>query len=413
MHCKPAAAFAGSLVVSLCLALLSAALPASSLESESAGAVATLPPIGAHWVWVPDRLFEHSLLFDGDRSEVMATIDSNASLTPKVPLLARSRNEIYSVDIDYARGRRGTRTDYVTIYDATTLAVTGEVVLPHPTSESNTSLAHVALLDDDRFLLAFSQFPNATVSVVDVAARAVVAAVPVAGCAGIYPAGPLRFATLCGDGSIVMTELTRAGRPARTARSAAFFDVVTDPISMAGARIGASWVFVSFAGLVYEVDLSGVEPKVGTPWSLVDDAEQRAEWRPGGLQPVALHQTSGRLFVVMHQGGAGTHKDPGSEIWVYELAQQDRIAKISLPNLTADFLGPMLGIEAGGFVSWMLRTLTPNPGAHTIAISQDEDPLLFVRNAELGVVAVIDPGTGSPLRTLNEVGLSGPTLGVP
>jgi len=390
-----------------------AAATASGLEAEKIGNVAILPPIGDHWVWVPDRLLEHSLLYDGDSGEVLAAVDSNASITPKVPLVARGRGEIYSVDIDYARGRRGARTDFVTIYDATTLAVVGEVPLSHPTSESNSSVAHIALLDGERFLVVFSQFPVTLASVVDLEERRVVEEVPIAGCAGLYAVARLRFATLCGDGTLLVAELDDRGALLRTARSERFFDVVEDPVSMVGARIGSRWLFVSFAGYVHELDFSGESPRAEPPWSLVDDGERRDEWRPGGLQQLALHRARQRLYVVMHQGGAGSHKDPGPEIWEFDLARRTRVARLQVPNLAADFVGPLLGLESGGLGHRLLRWITPNPGAHTIAVTQDDRPLLFVRNAELGVVAVLDPRTGEHLRNLEEAGVTGPTLGVP
>jgi hypothetical protein len=84
-----------------------------------------------------------------------------------------------------------------------------------------------------------------------------------------------------------------------------------------------------------------------------------------------------------------------------------------VPNLAADFLGPLLGLESGGLSHRLLRWVTPNPGVHAIAVTQDDRPLLFARNAELGVVAVLDPTTGEHLRNLEEAGITGPTLGVP
>ena len=103
----------------------------SALEPEERGVIATLPPPGDHWVWVPDRLFQHSLLYDGDRGTVLGMIDAGAMLTPMPPLWSRSRGEIYSIDTAYTRFKRGERLDYVTIYDARTMGVVGEI----PTAE--------------------------------------------------------------------------------------------------------------------------------------------------------------------------------------------------------------------------------------------------------------------------------------
>ncbi|MEM7412377.1 MAG: amine dehydrogenase large subunit [Myxococcota bacterium] len=383
----------------------------TSLEPEAVGQVATLPPVGDHWVWVPDRVLEHSVLFDGDDGSVLAALASPGALTPKLPLFARSRGEFYSVDVDYARGTRGKRTDYVTIYDAESLQVVGEVVLPHPTSASNTSLHHATLLDGDRFLVVFSQFPETVATVVDLEARSVRAAVPIAGCAGLYAVGAQRFATLCGDGTTLSVTLSPDGTASGTARSPRFFDVIEDPVSMAGVRLGAKWLFVSFAGQVHAIDYADATPAPADPWPLASAGERSTGWRPGGLQPFALHRSTQRLFVLMHQGEPGTHKDAGAEIWTFDVAEQARVGQIEVPNLAVDFLGPLLELE--GFGLSLLGWVVPNPGAHSLAVSQDAEPLLFTRNGELGAVAVLDATTGEHLRSVGELGISGPTLGVP
>jgi len=399
-------------VIALAVAVLPGSGEPAPFVPEAVGRTATLPPFGAHWVFVPDRLLGHSALFDGDRGEMLGAVSSPSTLTPKLPLVSRARGEIYSVDLDYDRGLRGHRIDYVTVHDARTLDVTGEVVLPHPVSMSNTSLHHASLLDGDRFLVVFSQFPVTVATVVDLERREVVADVHIAGCAGVYAAGPRRFATLCGDGTAALALLDGAGRLRELVRSEPFFDVVADPVAMAGARNGTRWVFASFAGQLHAVDFGGDVPQPSPPWPLASESERGDGWRPGGLQPLAVHARSNRLYVLMHRGGAGSHKDPGPEIWTFDLAAHEREGTIAVPNLAAAFLGPTLGIAEGSIVQTLLRWLVPNQGAQSIAVTRDEAPLLFARHGGLGAVAVIDARTGEHLRTLTEAGLSGPTLGV-
>jgi hypothetical protein len=84
-----------------------------------------------------------------------------------------------------------------------------------------------------------------------------------------------------------------------------------------------------------------------------------------------------------------------------------------VPNLAADFMGQLMGLERGSFALGALHMLVPNAGAHSLAITQDANPLLLTRNAEFGVVAVLDSASGETIRNLTEVGLTGPTLGVP
>ena len=392
---------------------LSFTTPATAFEPEQSGQSATLPPIGERWVWIPDRLLQHSFLFDAEAGKMLGTIPSTGSLTPKHTLVSRARGEIYSVDLDYARGSRGARTDYVTIYDAETLLVKGEVVLSHPTSESNTSLHHSALLEGDRFVVVFSQFPTTVASVVDVVERRVVSEVSIAGCAGLYPIDPTRFATLCGDGSVLVAVLDASGKFERTVRSAPFFDVIEDPVSMAGVQLASSWIFVTFAGTVHDVDFSSDTPVAKDAWSLATEGEREESWRPGGLRPFALHRSTKRLYALMQQGGPGSHKDASPEIWTFDLDDHERVDRFDVPNLAADFMGQMMGLEEGSFTLGALRMLVPNAGAHALAITQDADPLLLTRNADFGVVAVLDSASGETIRNLTEVGLAGPTLGVP
>lgn len=414
-------AFAPAPAIALALAIASASAsalavslpagPAWAQEPLERGSVATLDEVGAHQVWIVDVLFAHSGLFDGDSGEMLAQIDSGTTLSPKPPLYSPTRGEFYAVEIDYARGRRGLRTDYVTIYDAHTVDVIGEVVLPTRTSESATSVAHVALLDDAHFLATFNQFPNTGVSITDLAARRFVGEVSTAGCAGIYPAGPRRFGMLCGNGVILDVELSKTGQLAGTGSSAVFFDVVEDAVMMSGARHGSRWLFPSFAGRIHEVDFAASPPTIES-WSLLSDADREEGWRPGGKQPLALHRGTRRMYAIMHQGGAGTHKDPGPEIWVYDLAARERIARYEAPNFMAAFLGKQMGVE-GGFTGWLLRSVLPGGGAHSIAVTQDDAPLLFARNQDLGVVAVLDGRSGEHLRDLHEVGLTGNRMVVP
>ncbi len=393
------------------LLLGTARLAVASPEPETVGQVATMPSDRTHHVWVPDRLLGHSLLFDGDTGDVVATIDSPGTLSPKSPLLAEARGEFYSVDLDYSRGRRGDRIDYVTIYDARTLEVAGEIVLPHRTSESNASLHHIALLDGGRFLVVFSQFPLALATVVDLESRSVAEAVTMTGCAGVYATGEDTFATLCGNGSVVQHRLTPDGRLASRSSSERFFDVVEDPAFMSAARTGDSWHFVTFQGSVHSVRFSPDAAIPAEAWSLTDDGERAAGWRPGGLQVVAAHEGSGELYVVMHEGGPGSHKDAGPEVWRFDLATRARQSRIVVPNLAAAFLRSTLGIERDSWAAWFLHRVVPAPGAHTIAVSSDDAPVLFVRSAELGVVGVLDARTGEHLRDLEEAGLFGPQLG--
>ena len=87
--------------------------------------------------------------------------------------------------------------------------------------------------------------------------------------------------------------------------------------------------------------------------------------------------------------------------------------RIALENLTAAFLRPQIGIEAGGVADWLLRHALPNPGADAIAVTQDDAPLLLAGERKSGAVGVYDARTGAHLRDLEETGIGGGLLVVP
>jgi len=70
----------------------------------------------------------------------------------------------------------------------------------------------------------------------------------------------------------------------------------------------------------------------------------------------------------MHRGGEGTHKDGGTEIWVFDLATHRRLARWAMPGAR---LTRILGVQ----------------------VTQDESPLLFLAT-ESAQVAVLDARSG-------------------
>jgi methylamine dehydrogenase heavy chain len=388
----------------------------SVVTPDEFGHVQKLPPGPRdHWVWVNDRVFRHDQLFDGDTGRALGTLDVSATLAGRLPLTSRELREFYIVEPIYSRAHRGQRTDYVTIYDSETLAYKDEIEIPPRAAETNASVALIAMLEGGRFLAIYNQAPQ-SVTVVDVKLRRVASSVDTAGCACVYATGERSFGALCGDGTAVEVLLDADGREAGMRRSDKFFDVIDDPLREAGVRNGKQWLFASFEGYLHEVDFSGERPELSGRWSLFTDEERTAKWRIGGDQHLALHEQTGELYSIVHQGGAGTHKDPGGEIWVYDVAERRRTRTIKAPSLVLSFVRPMLGIERDGL--WFrafayLESVLGGPGVHSLVVTQDAAPLLFVRNADLGSIGVLDARTGVTLREIEEVGVSGSNMAVP
>src|SRR5262245_34053104 len=261
--------------------------------------------MGAHWVWASDSVLKRSALFDADTGRMLGMVNGGEGVSPLYPHVSRTRREVYVVETVYSRGHRGERTDLVTIYDAATLSVAGEVVIPPRRADNGNGVAIAALLDGDRFLVVLNQNPGTSVSVVDLEARAFVGELATPGCALVLPVGARRFGMLCGDGTVQAITLDESGREAARVRSEKFFDATHDPLtekgvragpsSEPGVRDGARWLFASFEGLLHDIDFTGETPRPATPWSLFTDAERAEGWRIGGLQHLAFHAASGRL----------------------------------------------------------------------------------------------------------------------
>ena len=331
--------------------------------------VQPLPPKSPHWVYVFDDAFYNEIdsrvhLFDGDTYRRLGQID--AGFVPSVNLSPDGATTVVATTY-FARGSRGTRTDVVEFTDNTTLATSGEIVLPPKRVETVPSLFNIAYSADGHFLYAAYVTPAASFGVLDPARRTVLGEIDTAGCVLVIPSGPNRVSSLCESGRLLTVTLDTQGHEASRALSEPFFDADGDPVFVQGIPITRGYAFLSFLGEVHEVDLSGAQPAFTPPWSLVSPAE-KGRWRPGAEQVGAIHRGLGRLYVPMHQGGEGTHKDGGTEIWVFDMASHRRLARWP--------------VHAAG----LSRVLA-------VQVSQDPAPILFAAT-DHSDVAVLDALSG-------------------
>jgi methylamine dehydrogenase heavy chain len=331
--------------------------------------VETLPPRSPHWIYVFDEAFYNEIdarvhLFDGDTYRRLGQID--AGFVPSVNLSPDGSTTVVATTY-FARGSRGTRTDVVELTDNATLAVTREIVLPSKRAETVPNVFNVAYSADSHFLYVAYITPAASFGVLDPARGTVLGEIDTAGCVLVIPSAANRVSSLCESGRLLTVTLDAQGREASRAMSEPFFDADRDPVFVQGIPTTNGYAFLSFLGEVHEVDFSGAQPKFAPPWSLVTAAE-RGTWRPGGEQIGAIHKSLGRLYVPMHQGGEGTHKDGGTQLWVFDTATHRRIARWPLAPLG------------------LARALA-------VQVSQDAEPLLFLATSHADV-AVLDARSG-------------------
>jgi methylamine dehydrogenase heavy chain len=369
----------------------------ADLPAEPVGRVEVLPqPPRAHWVWASDVILRRSALVDLDSGRMLGMV--NGGFGPTVALFSATRGEIYVPETHYSRGSRGERADVLTIYDGASLAAVAEVMLPPRRAINALPMANAALSDDERFAAIFNSVPGTSLSIVDVERRSFATEVSTPGCSLVYAAGPRRFALLCGDGSLLLLTVDEEGRELAKTRSRPFFDPDADPVTEKAVRVGDEWLFVSFEGRVVPVDVSGAEPRFGEPWSLLDESDRADSWRIGGSQHLAVHAASRRLYSLVHQGGPDTHKEPGSELWVYDLATRARVARVELRSPGLTFLGEPIELGGGGRLwGWLLDTVL-GAGVDTIAVTQDAEPLLVTASGFSGGLALYDARTGEFLR---------------
>jgi methylamine dehydrogenase heavy chain len=370
-------------------ALMAWALPVGTARAdlpsdvEQGHKVATLPvPPPKHWVWVNDFVFPHmtdgsAYLVDGDTGRYLGMLSTGYGFAGVV--LSRDGKMIYSPETYFSRGTRGTRTDVVTLYDPGTLGVVDEIQIPPKRSSNLPMIANAVLTDDDRFLLIYNFTPGQSVTVVDTKTRQVAGEIETPGCALEYPTGPRSFYTVCGDGSLLMVTLDEHGAGQQT-RTEPLLPMGADPVTERAVRIGKTWYFVSFDGRIIPLSVDAQHASVAAPWWLTSDAERKSGWRPGGSQQLAVNVHNSRLYAIMHRGGIETRKDPGKDVWVFDVSTQQRVQQFTLKNL-----------------------------AGSIQLSSDDHPLMYSIFIDATDLDVYDASSGRLLRSVDHIGTS-PTI---
>jgi methylamine dehydrogenase heavy chain len=319
--------------------LLSAALAAAvagaaefpnPLPSDPTLQVAKLPakyPSGwAFLNYAGDRIELRNV--GADSREVKAQLQARDSTTL---LVSTKRPEVYTADTVWSRGVRGTRTDFITIYDSQTLNVAGEIILPGAKRGLITAMEGMfAFADDERLALVFNFTPAASVTVVDLVKRQPLGDIDIPGCSLVYPAGGRAFSTLCSSGTVLTIKLDANGQVAGRSESKQFNPLDTDPLFTSSTVLNGIRYFPSLHGRIQPIDMKTEDVKVLPEWSLVSPEEKAAHWRPSGWQIVASDEKS-LLYVLMQPNAEeGTHKNPATEVWVFNAATKARVKRLRL-----------------------------------------------------------------------------------
>jgi methylamine dehydrogenase heavy chain len=219
------------------------------------------------------------------------------------------------------------------ITDKASLKPIGEIILPTKRQQVVTQKNSFQLTDDERMGLVMNFTPAASVTVLDLVNRKVLSEIPIPGCNFVFPTGKRGFSTLCADGSLASFVLSEDGEATSSSRSAAFIDIDNDPLFVKNAIVGGITYFPSFRSRVQPVDFRADEPKILDDWNMIPTELRAENWRPSGWQVVAGNDQE--LFVMMQAGGKdGSHKDGGTEVWVFqpESGTLNRRIKLDTPG---------------------------------------------------------------------------------
>jgi hypothetical protein len=192
-------------------------------------------------------------------------------------------------------------------------------------------------------------------------------------------------------------------------RTPPFFDPNADPVTEKAVRRGDQWLFVSFDGYVRSVDVSGETLTFGEPWSLLSDADREDDWRIGGAQHLAVHRGKGLLYSLVHRGEVDTHKDPGEEVWIYDLARRERTQRVVLRNpgftvygFPVDFWRTWVW-PFDRLGEWAIDAAAPALVTH-IEVTQDSAPHLLAASQFSGSIGVYDGVSGAFVRRVLPTG---------
>ena len=316
-----------------------AALAADPLPPDKLGVIVPPAP-NPHRLYLTDLQIAHISdgqvhIVDGQSFKYLGMLSTGLF---GITTLSHDSSEMLVASTYYTKRNRGDRFDQLEAYDTKTFALKKEILIPSKHAMALPYKGTIAPSLDDAWVFIQNATPLSSVTVVDHKAWKVTAEVPTLGCWIILPAqsNTRRFATLCGDGTVVTVTLNEKGDSATQTRSEKLFDPEKDPIMVQGERVGDSYHFVSYEGNIKVINVGGDVAKLEDSWSLLDDADKKAGWKPGGYQLLAVHAPTKRLYVAMHdQAKNGSHKNPAKEIWEFDLASKKRITRAEGSNAIA------------------------------------------------------------------------------
>lgn len=360
--------------------------PGAKLPVSESHVVLKLKPTSPHRLFVLDSAFPaaeaaKTYIIDGDAGKIEGSF--NQAYWPNFGMSADNK-ELYAVDTYFEKHTRGKRSDFIVVRDSETLNILSEIGLPNGRLLIVPKKYNFGLSPDGRYAYTYNLAPVTAIGVTDLKARKFLGDIETPSCGLVFPLPSNRFSSLCADGSVATYSFDAALKTS-VQRLEKVFDGQNDPAFEHSGwdRKNQRLHLITYSGKVKSLDLSATAPKQLSEWSLQTDAEREAGWLPGGWQFTHIHTDTQKMYVLMHQGKQWTHKNAGTQVWVFDLKTNKKIQTIELKE-----------------------------PVQSIAISQDATPLLYVIEESTKVLA-LDPKTGKEKWNLGVLGFSPQLLSVP
>lgn len=308
-------------------------LPAETLVTRS------IDPMLTSRIYVSDVAINHISdgrlrVFDALNGKLLGMISTayagNYTVVPQ--------KGIYVATTHFSRSTRGERTDVLEVYDSDHLAFQYEVVLPTKRAQTLNYRGLVRTNSTGQWVYVQNATPATSITVVDLSQRKVLNEIATPGCWGVLPAAshPFRISMLCGDGKVATLTLNEQGQVVQRQTTAKLFDADDDAWFHHAEQVGDSYWFVSFKGLLTQLNLGSEMAQVVRVSDLVSSADKRKGWRPGGYQLFAVNPTGDQAIFSMHSRGAeGSHKRPAEQLWTFDLQTGKRLGVTSGHNAIA------------------------------------------------------------------------------
>lgn len=370
------------------IGVLGAPVLAENVVAEAEEAtVSTMEPPKQGWFFVRGGWGSAgSSIFDAGTGKMLGMVstsrDSDLAIDP-------AGKFYYVAETMWTKVNRGTRMDFISVYDSKTLKLVTEIPTPGRLIVGGFN-TNFLLSDDGKTAYDYNFDPASSVNIIDMAKRKFVRAIELPGCASLIPNDGVGFSALCADGTLATVAVK--GATQEITRSAEFFDAAADPIysNVVFDRKKKMAVLLSYTGLVRTVAM-GAAPVVSAPFSIQEAGGMRAAdvkpldiaWYPGGMQPTALHRPSGTLWVLMHKGEYWSHKEGAEEIWGLDLATKKVVKRYPVKGHPRN-----IEITQDDAAMIMVNGMENNA---TIIDSKTGEVKHEIENAGGGLISVVEP----------------------